>query len=110
MAIEIVSTPDFEKDVKQLKRRFRRIGEDIRALLTEMENSEYRGVPMSGYGKALYKVRLTNRSARRGKIGGFRAIYFPDTEGRFIFVHVYSKTDQNDASASEIIERIKDIK
>ena len=52
---------------------------------------------------------MTNRSARRGKSGGFRAIYHPDKDGRFVFVHIYSKTDQNDASASEILERVKDI-
>ena len=74
-----------------------------------MRNSDYRGALMSGYGRALYKLRLTNRSASRGKSGGFRAIYLRDREGRFVFVHIYSKTDQNDASASEILERVKDI-
>ena len=109
MSIEIVTTSDFDNDVKQLRRRFRRIHLDIEALIDEMERAGYRGIRMSGFGRDLFKVRLTNRSARRGKSGGFRAIYAPDKDGRFVFVHIYSKTDQNDASASEILERVKDI-
>ena len=109
MAIEIVSTPDFDKDVKHLKRRFRRIGEDIQALLTDMVNSDYRGVPLSGYGRTLRKVRLTNRSARRGKSEGFRGIYLRESEDRFIFLHIYSKSDKNDVTASEIRERLNDL-
>ena len=105
MAIEIVSTPDFDKDVKHLKRRFRRIGEDIQALLTDMVNSDHRGVPLSGYGRTLRKVRLTNRSARRGKSG----IYLRESEDRFIFLHIYSKSDKNDVTASEIRERLNDL-
>lgn len=109
MPIEFRFTRPCVNDIKQLRKRFRLIDRDIDALRDDFHDATNRGVPSSGYGIELYKARLTNRSARRGKSGGFRAIYHPDHEGRFIFIHIYSKTDQNDASASEILERVKDI-
>ena len=74
-----------------------------------MQDAGYRGARMSGYGKTLYKVRLSNRSASRGKSGGFRAIYYREEPHTVVFVHIYSKTDKNDASHREIIERLRDI-
>ncbi|MDE2636628.1 MAG: type II toxin-antitoxin system RelE/ParE family toxin [Chloroflexota bacterium] len=109
MPIEFRFTRPCVNDIKQLRKRFRLIDRDIDALRNDFRRVANRGVPISGYGIELYKARLSNRSAHRGKSGGFRAIYHPDREGRFIFIHIYSKTDQNDASASEIQGRIKDI-
>ena len=74
-----------------------------------MRKAGYRGLRMSGFGKTVYKVRLSNRSANRGKSGGFRAIYFMDGPETVVFIHIYSKTDKNDASPGEIIERLRDI-
>ncbi len=100
MSFIVVTTPDFDQDVKQLKKRYRRIDEDLRNLLQEMENLEYRGNFIPGYGQAVYKVRLANRSARRGKRGGFPAIYLRQDDGTFVSLHIYSKSDKNNVSAS----------
>lgn len=99
----------FLKDVRRLRKRYRFIEDDINALKEEMRHQGYRGALLSGYEAPVYKVRLANRSARRGKSGGFRAVYCFIDEGTILFVHIYSKTDQNDASAREVNERIRDI-
>ena len=102
-------TPEFGKDVKHLKKRYRRIDDDIRELIADMKTSEYRGDMISGVGTDVYKVRLSNRSARRGRRGGFRALYFHDREDRFVFFHIYSKSDKNDAGSNEIRTMLRDL-
>ncbi len=109
MSIEIVTTSDFDRDVTQLRRRFRRINQDIKAMIDEIVDSGYRGARMSGYGKALYKVCLTNRFARRGKSGGFRAIYHPLDDHNCLFFHIYSKSDKGDVGASEMRKLLRDL-
>ena len=101
MPLLITTTSDFDKNVKRLKRRFRRIDEDLMQLVNEMSSLGYRGDFVPRIGRAVYKARLSNRSAGRGKSGGFRVLY--TTDGVTVrFVHIYSKTDKADESASEI--------
>ena len=108
MPMRFIFSRGFLKDVRQLRKRFRLIEDDIDFLQAEMRQQGYRGVLLSGYEASIFKVRLANRSARRGKSGGFRAIYRLVDEDTILFIHVYSKTDQDDASADVILERIRD--
>ncbi|MYE27138.1 MAG: hypothetical protein F4X87_07940 [Chloroflexi bacterium] len=58
---DILTAPQFDRDVKRLRKKYRRIGEDLRALLQEFEALGVHGELMIGYGRELRKVRLTNR-------------------------------------------------
>ena len=106
---QIKFSRDFVKDVRQLRKRYPRIEEDIDSLLADMEDTGYRGERLTDIGDVLYKVRLTNRSARRGKSGGFRALYLLEQDQSFVFIHIYSKTDKNDVSASEIRTMLRNL-
>ena len=64
----------------------------------EIESGEILGDRMREFGLELYKARLPNRSARRGKRGGFRLLYVLHGEEMATFLHIYSKSDNNDAS------------
>lgn len=44
----------------------------------------------------VYKVRLRNTDAQRGKSGGYRVIYYLETEEQTVILTIYSKTDQSD--------------
>ena len=55
----------------------------------------------------LFKVRIKNSDARRGKSGGYRIIYYLKTEDHIILVTIYSKSDKPDVPATEIRELIK---
>ena len=57
---------------------------------------------MPGVGYTVYKVRLPNRAARRGKSGGFRIIYYAQFSDRVTLLTIYSKTDDIDISNAEI--------
>ena len=109
MPIQFTFSRDFLKDVKQLRKRFRRIEDDIDSLLEEMEDTGYRGDRVPHVGEELFKVRLSNISARRGKSGGFRAIYLHEDEDALTFLHIYSKSDKNDVSASEIRRMLRNL-
>jgi mRNA-degrading endonuclease RelE of RelBE toxin-antitoxin system len=47
-------------------------------------------------------VRVRNSAAKRGKSGGYRIIYYLETEIDILLVTIYSKTDQSDIAADEI--------
>jgi len=108
MPIEFKHTKRFAKDVIRLRKRFRRIEEDIDALKAEMRDQHYRGDFMPGYGMPIYKVRAANRSAGRGKRGGFRIIYRPVNDELFLFLHVYSKSDKDNVSLGEVSRLLSD--
>ena len=55
----------------------------------------------------LFKVRIKNSDARRGKSGGYRIIYYLKTEDRILLVTIHSKSDKADVPAAEIRELIK---
>jgi len=57
--------------------------------------------PDVGYA-GVFKDRLRNRSARRGKRGGFRIIYYVPRIDEVFLLLIYSKTEVNDISAHEI--------
>ncbi|GAB5536329.1 MAG: hypothetical protein Rubg2KO_25780 [Rubricoccaceae bacterium] len=63
---------------------------------------------MTQTGHVVYKVRLANSDARRGKSGGYRMIYYARTAERVVLVTIYSKSDQGDISAAAIRQIIKE--
>ncbi len=109
MPITFSYSREYLKDVKRLRKRYRLIQDDIDTLEAEMQQQEYRGDFMPGYGIPLYKVRLTNRSARRGKSGGFCAIYHAMDEHTILFLHLYSKSDKPDVEASDIWHLLRNL-
>lgn len=102
MSIVFAYSRSFVRDFKQLRKRHRRIQDDWDSLLAEINDAGYRGQSVPGFGGAVFKVRLTNRSTRRGKSGGFRAIYEVVTPSQFRFMHIYSKSDKDEISDREV--------
>ena len=109
MSIDVILLKDFLTDVKQLRKRYRRVEDDVEELVAEMERGDFRGVLMPGYSRDVYKVRLANRSARRGRRGGFRIIYSLVNVNTVAFLHIYSKSDKSDVSADEISRMLSDL-
>ena len=69
--------PDFKQQIKHLKRKYPSVTAEVRGLVHRLQRGDRPGdvVPDVGY-TGVYKERLRNRSARRGKQGGFRLIYY----------------------------------
>ena len=92
----------FKRQVKRLSRRYRRLKSDIEPIITALQAGETPGDQMTGHGYTLYKVRAQNSDSRRGKSGGYRVIYYLKTDTHCILVTLYSKSDQEDISASAL--------
>ena len=67
-----------------------------------MESDDRPGDRVRGTGYTVYKERLRNQSAGRGKSGGFRVIYYVQLADKVVLLTIYSKTDQSDISVREI--------
>lgn len=100
--------------VKILRKRYRHIEDDIRPLIEQLRRGEtpgdqIQGTVFDGVVYKVYKERLPNRDARRGKSGGYRAIYYLQTEDMTVMVTLYSKSDRPDIRLEEIRRIIQDV-
>lgn len=108
MIRQIKAAPTFERQLKQLSRRYRRIRQDLEPLFEQLLAGEMPGDQLRGVHSVVYKVRVANRDARRGKSGGYRVIYYLPTDHITILLTLYSKSDQDDIPSDEITRIIAD--
>jgi mRNA-degrading endonuclease RelE of RelBE toxin-antitoxin system len=92
----------FQKDLDRIARKFPKVIDVTAALIDTLKNDERPGDKVPRVGYDVYKVRLKNPSAGRGKSGGFRAIYYVQLANSVILLTIYSKTEQTDISPDEI--------
>lgn len=102
MPTQVETTPPFRKALRRLARKYPAVVRQFEKLLAQLKNDERPGDKIPGVGHEVYKVRMANPSAQRGKSGGFRVIYYVQMADRVFLLMVYSKTEQTDISADEI--------
>ena len=112
---EEIQLPEFERDLKQLTKKYRSLPEDMKTLVTfslnlfHKLNQNQDGIELiAGIGieyPKIYKVtKFTCKALKgRGAKSGIRVIYayFPDKD-RVEFVEMYFKTDQTNESRERI--------
>jgi mRNA-degrading endonuclease RelE of RelBE toxin-antitoxin system len=109
MPTKVIVSPEFQKDFKHLKRKYPAVNAEVRKLVLQLENDERLGDRIPDVGYEVYKVRLSNPSASRGKSGGFRVIYYVQLVDKLHLIAIYSKTEQVDISPDEIREFIENL-
>jgi mRNA-degrading endonuclease RelE of RelBE toxin-antitoxin system len=102
MPTKVSYSPIFQKNIKRLSRNYPKVVDSLGILIDQLENDERPGDKIPRVGYDVYKVRIKNPSAQRGKSGGFRAIYYVELADSVILLTIYSKTQQNDISPDEI--------
>ena len=100
--VEILSW--FHKQSKALQRKYPSVTTEVRQLVLQLMNAQRPGQRIPRVGFEVYKVRLPNRAARRGKSSGFRVIYYVQLIDHVTLFTIYSKTDETDISVREIQE------
>ncbi|MBA4379969.1 MAG: addiction module antitoxin [Anaerolinea sp.] len=95
-------TPEFKRNLRILSRKYRHIRSDIDPLLAELQEGITPGDQVTGMDFVVFKTRVKNRDAQKGKSGGYRIIYYLAVPERIILVTIYSKTEQSDISTSQI--------
>ncbi|CAA6816676.1 MAG: Unknown protein [uncultured Sulfurovum sp.] len=105
MNCKVLTIPQFEKDVKNLAKKFKAIKQDLSKLINELQKEPLQGISL---GQGIYKLRLANTSIPTGKSGGFRVItYFLDEENNLYLLSIYSKTEKENITDDEIREALK---
>ena len=105
MPTQVDYSDRFTRDLRRLARKYPSLADDVDGLITELELDYRPGVRMRRVGRNVYKVRLPNRSARRGKSGGFRVIYQERDGVLVLLLLIYSKTERADIP-DEAIRRV----
>jgi mRNA-degrading endonuclease RelE of RelBE toxin-antitoxin system len=103
--LSIDLAPEFQRNLRGLKKRYRNIRTDIEPVIKELEMGNFLGNQITGLGETfvVYKVRIKNSDIKKGKSGGYRLIYQVESETSVLLSAIYSKSDQSDISASEIL-------
>jgi mRNA-degrading endonuclease RelE of RelBE toxin-antitoxin system len=104
--IQVTVSDRFATEIRQLAKRYRRIRLDIQPVINQLEAGELPGDQIPGMDYTLFKVRVKNSDAQRGKSGGYRVIYYLKTVTLIILVTIYSKSDKSDITATEVREII----
>ncbi|MBD1218060.1 MAG: type II toxin-antitoxin system RelE/ParE family toxin [Aphanizomenon flos-aquae Clear-A1] len=104
LVIEIALTPRFQRDLRELAKRYRSIRSDIQPLIDQLQAGEIPGDRIAGIKYQVFKVRIKNSNIQKGKSGGYRVIYYLKNAQGIILTTIYSKSDLTDVS-NEIIEQ-----
>lgn len=104
LSIEIALTPRFQRDLRELAKRYRSIRSDIQPLIDQLQAGEIPGDRIAGIKYQVFKVRIKNSNIQKGKSGGYRVIYYLKNAQGIILTTIYSKSDLTDVS-NEIIEQ-----
>lgn len=104
LSIEIAITPRFQRDLRELAKRYRSIRTDIQPLIDQLQAGEIPGDRIAGIKYQVFKVRIKNSNIQKGKSGGYRVIYYLKNAQGIILTTIYSKSDLTDVS-NEIIEQ-----
>ena len=102
MPTQVRNLPRFDQQLERLESKYPRTLDSVLALVRQLEQDARPGQRVPGTGYAVYKTRLPNRAARRGKSGGFRVIYYLQLADSETLLTIYSKTEQTDISVREI--------
>ena len=94
MKNEIIPTNNFLKDYKKLKKKYKRLPDELKVLKKTLLNEPKIGIYL---GNNTYKIRLANKDKNKGKSAGFRVITYiiNKTENSVVInlITIYDKSD-----------------
>ena len=102
MSYEIYLTETFQKSIKVLKKKYRRVKDDMASTIEALEEDPTIGDPIPGWNKEIWKVRTASTDVKKGKRGGFRSIYlWKSGEITVYLLAAYFKGDKVNISKKE---------
>jgi mRNA-degrading endonuclease RelE of RelBE toxin-antitoxin system len=106
--IEVRFTPEFQRKLKFLFKKYRQIRSDLEPILEKIRCSEFIGDQIPGIEAKVIKVRIKNSDNQKGKSGGYRLIYWISSPEVIVLLDIYSKSEQSNISSEEICQIIND--
>ena len=103
MSYSFFPTPKFKKQVKDLQKLYRSIGDDLNTYLNAFEEDTLPGEAIPEFSNRIFKDRIRNTDIQKGKSGGYRIVYYVDHADKEIyFLCIYSKNQQENILSKEI--------
>jgi len=100
---EVFTIPAFDKAVKRLGKKYRRIKVDLERVVRTLSANPFAGMAIPGFGHRIWKIRLASTDMQVGKRGGYRVIYAVDREEQACYLlYIYAKPEKADMSAQEL--------
>jgi mRNA-degrading endonuclease RelE of RelBE toxin-antitoxin system len=94
-SIQVLATPDFQAQLRQLSKRYRSLRTDLQVLLDELQSGNCPGDQVSGTTYTVFKVRIKNSDIQKGKSAGYRVIYQRRDNAFILLVAIYSKSNES---------------
>lgn len=108
MAYQIFTTQFFEKRYKKLSRKYLKIAEDLKVLISQLEIDPFQGVRLKGCVGLVFKIRMASRASRQGKSGAFRVIYLIQPKPQSVYLlTLYPKSESETIDVKEIDQVLK---
>lgn len=105
MSYDIKTIPNFDRQAKQLSKKYASVGNDLTQLAESLKETPLQGESL---GKHCYKIRMSITSKGRGKSGGARVITLVKVlDEEVLLLSIYDKSDKESISVQEL-ERILD--
>ena len=103
MNCKIITFPSFDRELKQLAKRYKSLQQDLLKLIAELEANPKLGADL---GNGFRKVRLAIKSKSSGKRGGARvitlSILLSTDEAEIGLLYIYDKSDRDSISIKEL--------
>lgn len=107
MSFKVLSTPNFDREIKKLAKKHRSIKADFSKLLEELKNDPKIGTDI---GNDAYKIRMAITSKNKGKSGGARIITHLQIVNEIVYlISIYDKSEKDSISDKELKDLIKDL-
>lgn len=105
MSYEIKIIPTFEKQLKQLTKKYPSLKDEYQQLVSSLKQQPEQGTSI---GNNCYKIRLAIASKGKGKSGGARVITYVKISKGFVYLlTIYDKSRQESISDKELEELLK---
>ena len=108
MMTEIISTPEFDKEYKRLKKKYRSLPDDLANLEQELIKNPNLGIDL---GNNFRKVRMAIKTKNKGKSGGARIITYSLVvsiiDELIVLVTIYDKGEEQSISDAKVKQIIK---
>ena len=107
MSYSVISIPPFDRQLKQLVKKYPSLKKEYGDLLDGLEQSPRQGIPL---GKSCYKIRISIASKGKGKSGGARVITnFVVTEQTVFLLTIYDKSEKENLTDKELEELLEQV-
>lgn len=113
MKVNVIVTPHFQREARQLMKKYRSLHSELRALDSDLQENPRKGTLI---GRDVYKIRLLVKSKGRGKSGGLRVVSyvaFNEVQDALVadvyLLSIYDKSETGNIPDSVLKKMVADI-